>query len=376
MTKTPDRLSLSSALDQNVLFLEKIRSLKTSLSASFDWYPYESLSNLLHISKLLREIDGDLIDYLPNRLLMDIGCGDGEIALYFESIGFTVDAIDFAPSNHNGLQGARALIDAIGSRVRLHDVDLDRLADLPVQDAGLALCLGLLYHLKNPYGFMERLAHSCHYCILSTRLLSAHKNAPSFLDRMPIAYLLDASELNSDDSNYWLFTEAGLIRLLNRSGWVVLASSTFESTQGEPDASPCVTDKRVYMLLASKVEFRGVRLLKGWHCTDRAGWRWTAPVFSFMVVAPATPYRVINIDAYFPPGIYHSARLVAAIEGAPAVEIDLDQVEFTTVRIPVPTTLDGRTFLTVECSLSRPIRMEPDKRALGLLVGSVYCTNE
>lgn len=367
--------SFSSALDGSWSFQSHIRSIKTSLDVSFEWYPYETLSNLPHISALLRNIDGDLVDYLPNRLLMDIGCGDGEIALFFESLGFNVEAIDFARSNHNGLCGVRALIGALGSKVRLHDLDLDSLGELPVRDAGLAVCLGLLYHLKNPFAFMERLAHSCHYCILSTRLLSSLPTAPGRLDSLPIGYLVDTFELNGDDSNYWLFSESGLMRLINRSGWVVLASSTLESERNELVKSPCITDKRIFLLLASKVDLRGFRMLKGWYGEDSAGWRWTAPAFSFIIPAPMKTPREVCLDVYLPPEIYHSVRFVTEIEGVPAYDQALDFLEFTTLRIAVPASLDGRASLTVECSLSRPVRVAPDKRDLGLLVGGVYCAS-
>jgi hypothetical protein len=38
----------------------------------------------------------------------------------------------------------------------------------------------------------------------------------------PLAYLLASDECNNDATNYWIFSEAGLKRILQRSGWNVL----------------------------------------------------------------------------------------------------------------------------------------------------------
>lgn len=374
MTDPTDLKPFRIALSDSASFLERVRSIKRALDVDFEWYPYDTLSNLSHMSDLLSTLDGDLVDYLPNSVALDIGCGDGEVALFLESCGFSVEAIDFVHTNHNGLRGARRLIGALGSMVRLHNLDLDTGIEFPVGDAGLAVCLGLLYHLKNPHAFLERLARSCHYCILSTKLLTSLQNAPSSLDSLPIGYLVDSAELNDDDSNYWVFTESGLARLLDRAGWVVLATSTLESPVRVFDKSPFRVDKRAFMVLCSKVGLRSVRLLNGWYGVDGSGWRWTAPTFSFLIPAPASPSRIICLDTYIPSGIYNCAALTTTIDGEPAQAQVLDMTEFSTIRIPVPATLGGRTSLSVECTLSHPVRMEPDKRELGLLIGALYCS--
>lgn len=160
---------------------------------------------------------------------MDIGCADAELSLFFERLGFSADAVDHASSNHNRLEGARALIRAAGSAVRVRDLDLDRGGELPAPEAGLVLCLGLLYHLKKPFLFLERLAQHSHYCLFNTKLLTNVPAMAAAVDSQPLAYLLDSAELNGDDSNFWLFTRAALARLLHRTGRRVLASLELEA---------------------------------------------------------------------------------------------------------------------------------------------------
>ena len=41
-----------------------------------------------------------------------------------------------------------------------------------------------------------------------------------------IAYLLSPNELNNDSTNYWIFTVAGLKRLVDRAGWNVVGFRT------------------------------------------------------------------------------------------------------------------------------------------------------
>jgi len=41
----------------------------------------------------------------------------------------------------------------------------------------------------------------------------------------PLAYLVDTLELNSDPTNWWIFSPAGLARLMKRCGWNIAAST-------------------------------------------------------------------------------------------------------------------------------------------------------
>src|ERR1039458_8640104 len=56
------------------------------------------------------------------------------------------------------MAGVEALKRALDSSVRIEPLDLDGPFYLPLRHSGLALCLGILYHLKNPYRVLETLA--------------------------------------------------------------------------------------------------------------------------------------------------------------------------------------------------------------------------
>jgi hypothetical protein len=43
---------------------------------------------------------------------------------------------------------------------------------------------------------------------------------------VPAAYLLGPDESNNDATNFWVFTDAGLKRLLDRTGWDLVTYRT------------------------------------------------------------------------------------------------------------------------------------------------------
>jgi hypothetical protein len=107
--------------------------------------------------------------------------------------------------------------------------------------------LGTLYHLKNPFLILERLARMTEYCFVSTRIAKQTADGQP-LSPYPIAYLLGRQECNNDSTNFWIFSEEGLKRLINRTGWSLLSylaiGDTTNSTPDDPDR-----DERAFCLL-------------------------------------------------------------------------------------------------------------------------------
>jgi tRNA (mo5U34)-methyltransferase len=214
-----------------------------------DWYPYSSLSNFDVVADLLSPHGLRLLDLSGGDPIADIGAADGDVAFFLESLGMKVDIVDHAGTNYNQLRGVRALAAQLHSSVRIHDLDLDAQFRLPRERYGLALFLGLLYHLKNPYYALETCARSVSFLLLSTRV--AREANGIEINRLPVAYLLAPHEANNDATNYWIFTAVGLQRLLDRCGWEVLAwhhvGDTKASTPADADR-----DERVYCMLRSR----------------------------------------------------------------------------------------------------------------------------
>jgi len=245
----------------------------------FEWYPYDTLANLEHVELLLsQDLETFLKSACPNRRILDIGCGDGELAFFLESLGYEVVAIDHPVYNHNGMQGVRALRAELGSSVEIHEVDLDRQFRLPHESYDTVIFLGVLYHLRNPFYVLEELAKRATYCLLNTRVARRFPNG----DRMPkdvaLAYLLNERELNQDKSNYFIFSEQGLRVLIQRSYWQIRHCLPLGDTLR---SDPIRRDERIFCLLKSSYDrLANVELVEGWYDSEGSGWRWTRQEFA------------------------------------------------------------------------------------------------
>jgi tRNA (mo5U34)-methyltransferase len=218
--------------------------------------------------------------------VLDVGCGDGGLAFFFEDLGLPVHAVDHSATNYNGMDGVRALKAALGSAVEISEVDLDRQFTLPRQTYGLVLLFGILYHLKNPIYVLEELSLRAKYCLLSTRIARLTPDHETDLSEIPAAYLVGDRETNDDCTNYWIFSAAGLQRLFERTGWRVLDYTTVGAVEAS-DPVRAENDERAFCLLESRKTDLDLdaRLAEGWYGQEGTC-RWTAQKFSFAVRRP------------------------------------------------------------------------------------------
>ncbi|HEU0273490.1 MAG TPA: class I SAM-dependent methyltransferase [Candidatus Udaeobacter sp.] len=239
----------SSLSDLATAAEEKLWELKLAHRPKPFWYPYRTLWNVGILERLSADAGLNLLQMCRGKWgkVADIGAADGDLAFFLESQGLSVDAIDNAATNFNRFQGVRILKDALNSSVTIRSVDLDSQFELPSNKYDAIFLLGILYHLKNPFLVLEKLAQMTRYCFASTRI--ARQTADGhLLSPYPVAYLLGPRECNNDDTNYWIFTDEGLKRLIDRSGWSLLSriniGNTTNSTPADPDR-----DERTIVLL-------------------------------------------------------------------------------------------------------------------------------
>ena len=177
--------------------------------------PYPTLRNLKPIDQLLTASGFNLSELCRgvHGKLADIGTADGDLAFFLEQNGFSVDAIDFEPTNFNQMEGIRILKKALNSTVTIHSVDLGSQFFLPSEKYNTIFLLGILYHLKNSFFVLEKLARIARRCFLGTRVAKKTPDGHSFT-KYPVAYLLEPEECNSDSTNFWIFSGEGLKRLI------------------------------------------------------------------------------------------------------------------------------------------------------------------
>jgi tRNA (mo5U34)-methyltransferase len=260
------------ALQERVpAFQKRLAEIKRGIPG-ISFYPHDTFGNLWHLEKLLRGERRDLARLAGGLPVADIGAADGDLAFFLEAQGLDVHIIDNAPTNCNGLDGARAVKQALGSDVAVHDIDLDTQFSLPQAEYGLVFFLGILYHLKNPYYALEMLARRARHIALSTRVAQfarplsppAAPGVREMLSRMidsseltriaglPVAYLVDERECNDDPTNFWIFTHEGLKRILSRCGWDVVDYMAVGNTTKSDPATPA-GDERAFCLARSRV---------------------------------------------------------------------------------------------------------------------------
>jgi tRNA (mo5U34)-methyltransferase len=239
----------SPLVRKGLRFKKTFESAKTQASSTdFVWYPYDSFSSLFCLERLLSSAHLSLDAVIGTDPVLDLGAGDGALSFFLESLGHKVHAFDNSNANINRMQGISSLARVLNSHITIADRDLDSHLSLPSQ-CGLALFLGTLYHLRNPYGVLDAIAHSARFCFLSTRIASLSTDHQTPLENLPVAWLLDERECNGDITNYWIFSYAGLLRLANRTGWKVCATLKTGADASDPVSADA--DQRAFLLLRS-----------------------------------------------------------------------------------------------------------------------------
>ena len=249
----------SGAISVNGNYLEKearsfrkhLEQLKNSIDGSFSWYPYGSMNNFYPLRNLFNARPLDTLVSRKAAKILDIGAADGDVAFFLEHLGFNVDIIDNGPTDLNGLEGARLLRKAMGSKVGIYEIDLDAQFSTPDERYEVIFFLGILYHLKNPFFVLEELCRISKYLVLSTRVARFTPDQTP-MRANPLAYLLAPTECNNDPTNYWIFSEAGLERIANRCGWDILEMQTVGDTLHSNPADQD-HDERAFALLRSRV---------------------------------------------------------------------------------------------------------------------------
>ncbi len=353
--------------------LEKVKGQLTSLD--FPWYPYDTLGNLVHFDALLTGEGRYLLDLIGSEVVLDIGCADGALSFFLESLGCRVRAVDWPATNHNGLRGIRELKRVLGSSVDICLKDLDRQFDLPGERYGVVFLLGVLYHVKNPFYVLETLARHARYCLISTRVARWAPDKQTGFERLPVAYLLGRGEANQDWTNYWIFSEAGFRRILDRSGWDVCDYMTVGNTI-DSDPATAEGDERAFCLAKSRLagfDFTG-RLLHGWHEREGGNWRWTERKFAVTATAPPSDRLVLELKFTLPEQVFVSLgpfTLSAMVNGArlPA-ETYSEPGDHLYAHAIDAAALDGKD-IAIEFELDKALPPgDFDRRELGIIVSS------
>ena len=363
--------SVKQLLEYGSQFEGRLAAAKrTPPSDGYQWYPYNTIGSLALLAPLLENNFAEFQAGLCGKLL-DIGCGDGDLSYFFASIGCPITAVDLPISNFNWMNGVRALRTRLDLPVEIRQMDLD--SQFVLQDApyGLALLLGILYHLKNPFYVLETLAQNAVYCLLSTRI-AARTVAGTPMRDEPLAYLLDSREANNDPTNFWIFSQQGLLRLVKRAGWSVLGWRSIGCTT---DSNPADShaDERMFLFLRSRFCSAPAQLTlqAGWTDPVEPNWAWTEKKFS-LEVRLEEGWRPISFRLGFAvPEAMAGASTVTlscAVNGHSAGKEVFHGTGEKLFEKPLPKAVDPTRPMIFEFSVEHDFDPHPDPRDLGIIV--------
>jgi tRNA (mo5U34)-methyltransferase len=229
--------------------LDKLQDARSQVGKKVSLYPYGSFVNATFLDQLLSAQNMDLKTFVANKRILDIGCGDGDMAFLCEMLGAReVAAVDHADTNFNFMHGVRALRECLHSKIHIvsgnvEDMDLSFLG---VWDA--ILFLGILYHLPNPVRVLRKLSVVASQIFASTRVFDVlpGENRTKFSD-LQIAYLLQPQESNNDNTNWWVLSDLAVKTLFERSGWRVLGSRRIDGVVGAAEPADPKKDGRMFL---------------------------------------------------------------------------------------------------------------------------------
>lgn len=353
-------------------FREALADAKQTPPSQFSWYPYHTMASLDHLSPLIQQHYALIARALQTGPVLDVGCGDGDLACFFASLGLNVTAIDNPPTNYNWMNGVRDLRARLRLPLNVEERDLDTQFSLGDSSYGLAFLLGTLYHLKNPYYVLETLAKHSRYCLLSTRIAAVTPKKTK-MEKEPLAYLLDDRETNDDASNYWIFSPTALLRLAKRSGWSVLGHVITDSRRRANPVDPDA-DSRMFLFLRSDLRSSPatLRLWPGWTEISEQGWAWTLKKFVIDVEShDVTRPTAFRLGFIIPPAVVSASpvTLRCKINGKSVGKQTYKGHGPQTFSAPIPDSVDHRKTMRLEFTVKHRFRPAlPDTRELGIIV--------
>ena len=259
---TGDGDDLQGLRDRAESFAQILATQRAELAPPEFWYPYGSIHNFVYLELLLTGANRNLFREIDPKRAADIGAADGDVSFFLEQEGWDMTIIDNPPTNWNGLKGAKLFRDTTGSKVHIEEMDLDSQFVLG-STYQLVFMMGILYHLKNPFYVLEQLSRSAKYAIITTRIMrwsgpegqqdtsGYSRGDRQLMEHLPVAYLLGASECNNDSTNYWIFSDTGLRRILDRTQWDILDYRIFGEADGA-DPFSAEHDARAFCLVQSR----------------------------------------------------------------------------------------------------------------------------
>jgi len=222
-----------------------------------------------------------------------------------------------------------------------------------------------------PFGILETLSRHSGYCFVSSRVARRAPGGGAEFGPYPIAWLVGTDELNSDDTNYWIFFRTRASPAVRAGRWDICDYASFGNCADSDPVTP-EGDERAWCLLRSKrtqqVDW-GIQLLSGWYAPE-GGWRWTQKRFSIALNGAAG--RVVELSFWIAPQTADALgpiRLNAWCGGASLAEQSFSAAGSHQFRVRLP--LDYPVPLQIDFVCDKAVAQPADDRELALAVTRV-----
>jgi tRNA (mo5U34)-methyltransferase len=154
---------------------------------------------------------------LDGRTVLDVGAWDGLWSFEAERRGakrvLATDSFVWAEGAPWGKRGFDLAHSVLGSRVESQMIDVMDLSPEAIGTWDLVLCLGVLYHVRDPVTAIERLAS-----VTNDQLILETVTALGRC-RHPAGLFFPDDELAHDPTNWWALNDPAILGLLRRSGF-------------------------------------------------------------------------------------------------------------------------------------------------------------
>lgn len=156
---------------------------------------------------------------LDGRSVLDIGAWDGFFSFEAERRGasrvLATDSFAWSGTNVGSKEGFELARRVLDSKVEDRQIDPTELSPEEIGTFDVVLFLGVLYHLRDPLGVLERVASVTApggLCIVETFVDLLHV-------RQPAAAFYPFGELNGDHTNWFGFNPSGAVAALRAVGF-------------------------------------------------------------------------------------------------------------------------------------------------------------
>lgn len=177
-----------------------------------------------------------LPESLGGKSVLDIGCWDGYFSFTAEKRGakrvLAVDSSqwcwnpDYVVMNddiimQNGKAGFLEAHSALKSKVESKDMEIVDITKKNVGTFDIVLCLGILYHMKDPFFIVRNL-----YEITNEKLIIETHLDGNYLS-VPAMIFYPTNELSNDHNNWWGMNALCMIKMLEAVGFKNIRMSIY-----------------------------------------------------------------------------------------------------------------------------------------------------